>query len=150
MVIENKKNSYKNYDLTNIDNYEKDYEIPFEDRIKQIYSVPGTDDMAGVFLRGIFKNDRQVNACLRLSYRHKKFGDNDHQELLRAKIAASAALGGVSRLDALFAAIGLIASDMYRVARGMPRLKKGEEEKITRGSDFRSDSRPPEGGLGNN
>jgi hypothetical protein len=36
----------------------------------------------------------------------------------------------------------MIAADMYRVARNMPKLKEGKEEKIYRGSDFRSESRP--------
>ena len=133
------------YDMTNIRNYEQDYEMTWSDKIEKILAMPATNDMAGVFLRGIFKNDRQINAMLRLAYRHDKFGDTKHQELLRMKIAATAALGGVSRLEALFAGTNMIASDMYRVARNMPKLKDGKEEKVYRGSDFRSEDKPQEG-----
>lgn len=139
---------YKRYDLTNVDNYEPDYEMPWADKVEKIYEIPEIKDMAGVFLRGIFKNDRSLNAHLRLMYRHKKFGDTDHQELLRAKVAGSAAINGVSRLDALFAAVNMLASDMYRAARGMPKRKKGEDETIARGSDFRTEQRPSGDGLG--
>lgn len=140
---------YKRYDLTNPDNYEGDYpDGDFRNNVEKIYELPAADDMPGVFLRGIFKTERQVNACLRLMYRHKKFGDIDHQELLRAKVAATAAMNGISRLDALFAAVNLLASDMYRTARGMPRLKKGEEERVIRGSDFRREERPQEPSQG--
>ncbi len=139
---------YKRYDLTNLDNYEADYEIPYDNRIEKIYELPPIEDMPGVFLRGVFKNDNVANACLRLMYRHAKFNDVRHQQLLRAKIASTAAIGGVSRLDALFAAVNLLASDMYRAARGMPKLKKGEEEHVVRGSDFRREERPSES-LGN-
>lgn len=141
----------KKYDLTDPANYEDDYpDGNFGNNVEKLYEVPDIDDMAGVFLRGIFKNERSLNAHLRLMYRHKKFGDTEHQELLRAKIAGSAAINGVSRLDALFAAVNLLASDMYRAARGMPKVKKGEEERIIRGSDFRDRdyNKPPDGGLG--
>lgn len=132
------------YDLTNLDNYETDYEMSWNDKIEKIYEIPDTSNMAGVFLRGIFKNERQLNAHLRLMYRHKKFKDDEHQELLRCKIAGSAGIGGVGRLDALFAAVNLIAPDMYRTARGLPKLKKGEKEEIHRGSDFRVQEKPQE------
>lgn len=140
---------YQRYDLTNIDNYERDYEMPWADKVEKIYEIPQKEDMAGVFLRGIFKNERTLNAHLRLAYRHTKFDDKDHQELLRAKIAGSAAINGVSRLDALFAAVNMLASDMYRVARDMPKLRKGEQERVYRSSDFQTDGRPPDGGLSN-
>lgn len=126
---------YKQYDLTNPENYEKDYEFPYADKIQKILEFPGIEDMAGVIVRGIFKNERQLNAVLRLAYRHRKFGDTNHQELLRMKVAGTAAVGGVGRLDALFTAVNLIASDMYRTARNMPNARG--EEKVLRGSDFR-------------
>ncbi len=140
---------YKKYDLTDPANYEDDYPIgDYSNNVEKLYEIPEIDDMAGVFLRGIFKTERSLNAHLRLMYRHRKFGDTEHQELLRAKIAGSAAINGVSRLDALFAAVNLLASDMYRAARGMPKVKKGEEERIVRGSDYRQEQKPPDGGLG--
>ncbi len=142
--------SYKRYDLTDPANWEGDYpDGNFGNNVEKLYELPDTDDMAGVFLRGIFKNERSLNAHLRLMYRHSKFGDKDHQDLLRAKVAGSAAINGVSRLDALFAAVNLLASDMYRVARGMPKLKGNEKERIVRGSDFRNEEKPVEGGLAN-
>ena len=133
---------FKEYDLTNIDNYEGDYELPWANKIEKIYEVPGVNDMAGVFTRGIFKNERTLNAHLKLMYRHKKFGLEDLQELLRTKVAGTAAIGGVRALEALFAAVNLIAPDMYRTARGMPKSKGNKEEKVVRGSDFRQFDRP--------
>lgn len=139
-------NRYKNYDLTNLDNYERDYELSGGSKVGQIYEIPEIKDMAGILARGIIKNERQLNAILRLSYRHKKFKDDNHQELLRQKIIGTAAIGGVRSLDALFAANGLLAPDMYRVARGMPKYKgRGErerEEPVYRGSDFREQEKP--------
>lgn len=129
---------YKQFDATNIDNYEQDYEENWASRIEKVYEIPDIADMPGVFLRGIIKNERSLNAMLRLAYRHQKFGDTNHQELLRMKIAGTAAIGGVARLDALFAATDLVASDMYRAARNLPKLKKQEKEEIHRGSDFRN------------
>lgn len=141
--------NYKRYDLTDPANWEGDYpDGDWGNNVEKLYEVPGIEDMAGVFLRGIFKNERSLNAHLRLAYRHIKYKDTNHQELLRTKIAGSAAINGVSRLDALFAAVNLLASDMYRAARGMPKTKKGEEDKVIRSSDFRRDERPPDGGLG--
>jgi len=141
---------YKKYDLTDPANYEDDYPAgDYSNNIEKIYELPGIDDMAGVFLRGRFKNERSLNAHLRLAYRHTKFKDDKHQELLRAKIAGSAAIGGVSRLEALFAGVNLIAADMYRAVLGLPKNKgkHGEEERVMRGSDFRSGDKPPDGGL---
>lgn len=133
-------------DLTNLDNYEADYDVTGGGKIEKIYEIPDIKDMAGVIARGIIKNERQLNAILRLSYRHQKFGDANHQELLRQKIIGTAAIGGVRSLDALFAANGLLAPDMYRVARNMPKYKqRGETEKeepVYRGSDFREHEKP--------
>jgi len=127
------------HDLTNIDNYEDPYdEMPWPNRVEKIYEIPAKEDMAGVFVRGNFKNERQLNAAIRLYKRHIMFGDQTNQEVLRVKIAGMNAIGGVRSLEALFGAVGLIAPDMYRVARGMPKLKHGEEEKVMRGSDFRT------------
>ncbi len=140
----------KRYDLTDPANYEGDYpDGDFKNNIEKIYEVPGIEDMAGVVIRGIFKSERQLNAIIRLSYRHRKYNDVAHQEMLREKIAGSAAINGVGRLDALQAGVNLLAPDMYRVARDMPKLRKGERETVVRGSDFRNDGRPPEGGLAN-
>lgn len=141
---------YKKYDLTDPDNYEGDYPIGgFNNAVKDIYELPGVDDFAGVLLRGRIKNERQLNAILRLNYRHIKFNDNSHQELLRAKVAGSAAIGGVRSLEALFGAIQVVASDMYRAVLGLPKRKKDDEEKVIRGSDFRqNESKPPDGGFG--
>jgi hypothetical protein len=131
------KDKFNNHDLTNIDNYEQDYEMPWSDRVEKIYEIPEKDDMAGVFIRGNFKNERQLNAAVRLYKRHVMFGDTVNQEVLRIKIAGTPAIGGVRSLEALFAATNLIAADMYRVARGMPKVKGDKEERVVRGSDFR-------------
>ena len=132
------------YDLTNPGNYERDYEMPWSDRVQKLYEIPNIEDMAEVIIRGNLVNERRANAILRLSRRHKKFGLDDHQEMLRQKIASTAAIGGVRSLEVLFAVTNLVASDMYRVARNMPKLPKGQEEKVIRGSDFRQQEKPQE------
>lgn len=142
--------NYKRYDLTQKENWEGDYpDGDFGNNIQKLYEVPDIADMAGVFLRGVFKNERSLNAHLRLMYRHRKFGDIEHQELLRAKIAGSAAIAGLSRLDAVQAAVNVLAPDLYRIARGLPKAKKDEQDRVIRGSDFsRKEERPPDGGMG--
>ena len=142
-VMAGDSDKYQRYDLTNLDNYEGDYEFPYSDKINKILEFPDTDDMAGVVERGIFKDERSLNAILRLAHRHIKFGDKQHQELLRMKVSGTTGIGGVARLDALFTAVNLIAPEMYRTARGMTRRTNKEgEEPIHRGSDFREYERP--------
>lgn len=139
----------KKYDLTDPDNYEGDYPVGgFNNVVKDIYELPGTDDMAGVLLRGRIKDERQLNAILRLYYRHEKFNDQQHKQLLRMKIAGTAAIGGVRSLEALFGSIQMLASDMYRAVLRLPKLKKNEEEKVYKGSDFRRNETQPPDKLG--
>ncbi len=139
------KSPFRQFDLTNPDNYEGDYpEGGGRNNVKDLYEVPGIEDMANVFIRGNFKNERQLNAALRLYYRHKKFSDTTHQEMLRCKVAGSSAIGGASRVEALFGATCLVASDMYRVVKGLPKAKHGEQDRVIKGSDFRDDQRPPD------
>jgi len=141
---------YKKYDLTDPDNYEVDYPVNSNyNAVKDIYELPGIEDMAGVLLRGRIKNERQLNAILRLYYRHEKFNDTKHKELLRAKVAGSAAIGGVRSLEALFAGIQIVASDMYRAVLGLPKLKRGEEEHVVKGSDFRKNNEQQQQKQGN-
>jgi hypothetical protein len=106
-------------------------------KIAKIYELPDTKDMAAVFLRGVFKSERQRTAAVRLAYKNIKFNDTNHQELLRLWVASTVGSQGLGRLDALFAAINLLAPDMYRVARGMPKAK---DERVHRGSDFRMEN----------
>lgn len=122
--------------ITNPEYWERDFDqMSFLSKIEKILEFPGIDDMAGATLRSVIKDDRQLNAIIRLYYRHRKFHDDDHQEMLRIKLAGLASMGGVARLEALFAATNLIAPDMYRTARGLPRAKSRED--VRRGSDFR-------------
>lgn len=117
--------------------WEKDFEdMPWYNKIEKIMELPGTKDMAGVFARSVLKNNRQRTAAVRLAYRHIKFKDNDHQEMLRMQLATTIGEGGVGRLDMLFAGTNLVAPDMYRTARGMQR-PRSEREPVYRGSDFR-------------
>lgn len=124
--------------------YEVDYPTGmYGNNIEKIYEMPDIDDMAGVFLRGRFKNERELNAAIRLMYRHDKFNDKKHQELLRARIAGSAALQGLRSLEALFAGTNLLAPDMYRSLLGLKKKKRDEDDRIIKGgSDFRREERP--------
>lgn len=130
---------YAKYDLTNPDNYEADYEFPYSDKIQKIYEIPDIKDMPGVFIRGIFKDKRELNAHLRLHYRHMKFGNILQEELLRCKIGGSAAIGGVGRAEAFQTAVNLIAPEIYRIARGMPKYKSknDQDEPVHHSSEFR-------------
>jgi hypothetical protein len=118
-------------------------EASFASKIEKIMEVPDTKDMAAVFIRGNFKNERQLNAMLRLSYRHIKFKQPNHQELLRQKIAGTAAIKGLARVEGLSAAVNMIAPDLWRAVKDMPKVK--DEKVIRGGSDFRNTERPPEG-----
>ena len=106
-------------------------------RIKEMMRIPEKDDMAGIMVRSIFKNERQRIAAVRLAKRHIKFKDTVNQEALRVFCASTVGQGGVGRLEQLFGVTNLFASDSYRVARGIEKSKK--EEKIYHGSDFRQD-----------
>lgn len=109
-----------------------------QDRTKQIYEMPSIEDMAGIAARTVFKNEKQKRAFVRLAYKNAKFKDSEHQNMLRNWAAANIAENGVARLEALFAATNLLAPDMYRTAKGMPR-DKDRTENVKRGSDFRPD-----------
>lgn len=143
-VIGNKRNGKKKNDgrnpvgIANPEYWEQDFEsMPWYNKIEKILEIPGTDNMAGVMARSVFKSDRQRIACVRLAYRHIKFNDDNHQQLLRMCLASTIGMRGLGRLDGLFAATNLIAPDMYRIAMDMPR-KRGQEQ-ISRGSDFREE-----------
>lgn len=109
-----------------------------QDRFKQVLTIPESNDMGGVLARSVIRNERQLKAVISLLARHVKFGDRVNQEKLRCFLAGTIGGGGRGRLDGIFATTNLLASDMLRAVMGMPKLKKGEEERITRGSDFRS------------
>lgn len=120
--------------------WENDFDnMPWYNKVEKIMELPGTDNIAGVMARAVFKDDRQRKAVVRLAYRHIKFKDNNHQEKLRILLASSIGDGGVGRLDMLFAATNLIAPAMYREARGLSKKKDNQEEVYRggRGSDFR-------------
>jgi hypothetical protein len=135
----NPSNPY-DYPTSGADN---NYEASFASKIEEIFKIPDTNDMAALIIRGNFKNDRQLNAILRLSYRHMKFNDKTHQDLLRQKIAGTAAIHGLARVEGLSAAVNMIAPDLWRAVKDMPKAK---DEKVMRGgSDFRSQDRPQDG-----
>lgn len=128
--------------------YDPDYMGNNQDRFNQVLEIPEVEDMASVFARAVFKSDRQRNAVVRLYYRHVKFNDNSHQQLLRILLAGTIGMNGRGRVDGLFATTGMLAPDMYRTVAGLPKTRKGEEERIVRGSDFRKEEKPS-GSLGN-
>lgn len=121
--------------------YDPDFMGNNQDRFNQVLEIPDIDEMASVFARSVFKNERQRNAAVRLYYRHAKFNDKQHQELLRMLLAATVGMNGRGRVDGLFATTGMLAPDMYRTVAGLPKNRKGEEEKIIRGSDFRREEK---------
>lgn len=131
--------------ITNPEYWEKDFEgLPWWSKIEKIMEFPAKDDMAGVMARSVFKSDRQRIAAVRLAYRHKKFNDNDHQEMLRMYMASTVGMRGLGRLDQLFAATNLLAPEMYRIAADMPAKKKGEEQVVRGRADFREEREPEE------
>lgn len=135
---QHKNNGHEPIGITDPAYWEKDFEnMPWYNKIEKILEIPSREDMAGVMARAVFKTDRQRIAAVRLAYRHKKFKDNNHQEMLRMWLASTIGMRGLGRLDGLFAATNLIAPDMYRIAMDMPR-KRGQEQ-IQRGSDFREE-----------
>ncbi len=139
----NRNNGRKDIGLANMEHWEKDFEdLPWWNKVEEVLKIPPITDMAGVFARTNFKNDRERVAAVRLFYRNKKFNDEAHQEMLRVELASRLGMGGLGNLHGLFAATNLIAPDMERAARGMPKAKNGEE-KVHRGSDFREERDNP-------
>lgn len=125
--------------ITNPEYWEKDFEnMSWFSKVEKILELPNAEDIAGVILRSVIRTERQRVAIVRLAYRHRKFHDTNHQEMLRYYLASSVGMAGLGRLDQLFAAINLLAPDMYRVAMNMPN-RKNDQEKVLRGSDFREE-----------
>lgn len=132
-------NGHKNinpFDMTRPEHYEQWFPEDNNSNIDKMYSMPGIEDMAGVFIRGNFKDEDALNSHVLLCAIHQDVGNTFHQEMLRNKIAGQAGIKGERTLYALFAGIGILASDMLRVLKGFPKLKKGEEDRLIRNSDF--------------
>lgn len=123
------------------EHWEDSHDAPSSNNVSQLYELPGIDNMAAVIERGIFKSDDEADAIVLMAYLNDKYDDKKHQQLLRMKIARTIGQGGAGRVEALFGATNLVAPDMYRVARGMPKAKG---EKVHRSSDFRTEGRDKE------
>ena len=78
LTMEDRRNGHHEYD----GGYEFS-DAQAASKIAKIYELPDTKDMAAVFLRGVFKSERQRTAAVRLAYKNIKFNDTNHQELLR-------------------------------------------------------------------
>lgn len=112
---------------------------PSDNPIEKILEFPARTDMAGVFARANFKNDRQRIAAVRLYYRNMKFKDDDHQEMLRAHCASTIGMGALGKVLQAQVGTQLLAPDMIRAALGLPRRHKDKDE-IYRRSDFKGES----------
>jgi hypothetical protein len=111
---------------------------PSNNNIEKILEFPGIDDMAGVLARAKFKDDRQRIAAVRLAYKNRKFGDDNHQYMLRDLCASTLGSGGLGKILQVQTATNLLAPDMIRTAFGMPKTKHPEE--VHRSSDLRSEN----------
>lgn len=135
-----RKNGHKQRQpgITPIEYWEKDFENePFFDNVEKILEFPGITDMAGVFARGNFKSDKQRICALRLVYRLKKYGLNDRLEFMRQIIASGLGMSALGKMLQLQTGTNLIAPSVMREILGMRKLRRGENEDIQRGSDYR-------------
>jgi hypothetical protein len=110
--------------------------VPVSQNIDKLYEIPDACPAAHKIIRGVYTRDLG-NSILRLSHRHAKFHNTMHQDLLECKIAETAAEGGGARVEALMTSVGLLAPDIFRVARGLPKHEnKGQPERVESKADF--------------
>lgn len=148
--MQNRGNGHKTYnpfDMTRPEGYEERFSDDAGSNIEKMYETKGKEDMAGNFIRGNFPDEKSLNSHVLLAAIHNKCGNTFHQDMLINKIYGMRAIKGESTLYALFAGIGILASDMLRVIKGFPKLKRGEEDRLIRSSDFqRQQQQQLEGG----
>lgn len=126
--------------ITPIEQWENDFSnLPSWNNIEKILEFPPVSDMAGVLARANFKDENQRIAAVRLAYRHRKFSDNDHQEMLRDLCASTLGAGGLGKILQTFVGTNLLAPDMLRVVLGMQKSKRPEEVHRGRSSDLRTE-----------
>lgn len=108
--------------------------------ITQIYHIPDVEDGAGILVRGNFINAEQADALALLYAYAEDEGDEFTKKLCRMITSASVGVRGGGRLEALFGGIGIVASRMWEVTKGLNvHHKKHEDEQIYKRSDFRQD-----------
>lgn len=111
---------------------------PSQNNIAQIYNMPKPkDDLVGNFVRGVMKDQTQADALVVLGWMAEDVKDDSVMNLVGLKLASTVGIGGVGRAEALMGSVGIIAPDIYRVARNMPRKKDEQIVKPNRESDFR-------------
>lgn len=110
-------------------------DLPYYTKIKQMLELPGVDDLPGVALRSVLKDETMLNAAGFLVFYAEKYHIDWLKDMIRFKLAGSAGIGGLARLQALFAGTNLFAPDSHRIAMGLGPSK--HSEKVHRSSDFR-------------
>ena len=144
----NKQNTvispHKDYNrgITNPDKWADDFtDLPFYTIVEKLLEV--SEKFAEMLTRASLVNERQANAIIVLADRFDKYNDTRHMKMLVNKLASTIGMGGVGRLEALFGVSRLLAPDMYRVAKGLPRNKDRKERKEevmqSGGPDFREE-----------
>src|SRR4030042_377917 len=134
------KNNNRKPGITPIEQWEGDFSnLPSFNNIEKLLEFPPISDMAGVLARANFKDDQQRIAAVRLAYKHRKFNDDPHQELLRDFCASTLGTKGLGKILQTFIGTNLLAPDMLRAVFGMPRSNNREEVHRGRNSDLRAD-----------
>jgi hypothetical protein len=125
--------------ITPMDIWDAEYNPPpSQSNISQIYHMPKPkEDLVGNFVRGVMKDQTQADALAVLGWMATDVGDESVMNLVGLKLASTVGIGGVGRAEALMGGIGVIAPDIYRVARNMPRKDNEKIDKPNRSSDFR-------------
>jgi len=123
--------------ITDINHWSEAYEsLPFYTIIEKILDTPS--DMLGLVIRSVIKDDNQANAYIQLNAWCTRFHCEPIRDMLKLKLATSAAMGGRARMESLFGATRLIAPAMYRDILGLKKREQQENEQVSRGpSDYR-------------
>lgn len=132
-----------------LEHWQKDWKnAPAKDTITQLYHMPGTDDLAGILLRGNFTNQEQADALALLAAFADEEKDEFTMKLCRLVTSATVGVRGSGRLEALFGGIGIVASRMWEITKGIggKRNKKDPDGEVYRRSDFRQEGPPQTNG----
>jgi len=130
--------------ITDVNYWAEGYEsLPFYTIIEKLLEMPNTD-MLGIVIRSVVKDENQANAYVQLNAWCTRFHVEPIRDMLKMKLATSAAMGGRARMEALFGSIRLIAPGMYRDILGISKKNRKEEE-VARGPDYREAREEPKG-----
>ena len=111
--------------------------MPYSNDIEKILAMPGIDDPAGIFARGIYRNEEQRVALIELWDLAEKHHLERKKTLIRNNVASTIGWKGFGKVLQL--SVGTQIA-MPGVTREILEMKKSKEKETDqRRSDFRSE-----------